>query len=67
MTPLPKLPPSPALQVGPKIAAREDPLAVAALNKLSDAVGRDMKRAGRAFQAADREARGYLDHSDLVR
>ena len=40
---------------------------MAALNKLSDAVSRDMKRAGRAFQAADKEARGFLDHSDLVR
>jgi len=35
------------------------------LNKLSDAASRDLKRAGRAFQAADRDAQGSLDFNGL--
>jgi hypothetical protein len=51
--------------VGARVQSREDPSAIAVLNKLSDAMNRDQRRAARAFREADREERGYLMPTDL--
>lgn len=50
-----------------KIQTREDPNAAAALNKLSDAIARDMRKAARAFQAADVDSQGYLEQNGILR
>ena len=50
-----------------KIETREDPTAAAALNKLSDAIARDLRKAAKAFSAADVDSQGYLEQSGLLR
>ncbi|GAX77102.1 hypothetical protein CEUSTIGMA_g4548.t1 [Chlamydomonas eustigma] len=55
------------LQVTQKVIAREDAASVAALNKLSEYVSRDQKKAARAFLEADQESMSQLDHMALIR
>ena len=51
----------------PRITKREDSVSIALLNKISDVMVRDQKKAAKAFMENDLEGRGYLIPTDLPR